>query len=137
MPGSFVPVRVVDASALVELLLNTDLGRRVSRELRGHALTAPAHADAEVLSAIGRLTRAREVSVPRAEAALLKLAQAPIRRYPVHPLLASSWRLRNAVSLRDAIYVALARSLDATIVTTDGALSRVPGHGVAVTLVRV
>lgn len=131
-----MPVRVVDASALVELLLNTSLGRRVAAELRGHSLTAPGHVDAEVLSALGRLTRAREVTPSRAERALGELERAPIHRYPVHLLLVRAWGLRHATSLRDAIYVSLARSLDATLVTTDGALSRAPGLGISLTLVR-
>lgn len=131
-----MPVRVVDASALVELVLNTQLGSRVANALRDAALAVPAHADAEVLSALGRLVRAREITAARAERALSSLAQAPIRRYLVHPLLDAAWRLRERVALRDAIYVALARRLDAAVVTTDAALSRAPALDVTITLVR-
>jgi predicted nucleic acid-binding protein len=130
-----VAVRVVDASALVELGLNTALGMRVAAALRGAALAAPAHADAEVLSAIGRLVRARDVSSVRAEQALAVIARAPLRRYVVHPLLDAAWRLRDRVALPDAIYVALAQRLEAQLVTTDAALSRAPALGITVTLV--
>ena len=49
---------VIDASAMVDLLLGGPLGEAVGRRLRGHALHAPAHLAAEVLSALGRLSRA-------------------------------------------------------------------------------
>jgi predicted nucleic acid-binding protein len=131
-----VPVRVVDASALVELTLETELGSRVAATLRDAALAVPAHADADVLSAVGRLVRAREVSATRAERALTLLARAPLHRYVVHPLFETAWRLRNSVSLRDATYVALAYRLSASLVTTDAALSRAPAVDVTLTLVR-
>jgi predicted nucleic acid-binding protein len=136
MPASPVPVHVADASALVELLLGTAIGRNVADALRGQTVAVPGHADAEVLSALGRLVRGREVTGARAESALRELARAPLERYHVHPLLQESWSLRQNVSLRDALYVSLARRLDATLVTTDAPLSRIRGLGVAVTLIR-
>jgi predicted nucleic acid-binding protein len=42
---------VLDASALVNLLLDNELGAAVQRRIAGHPLHAPAHLDAEVLSA--------------------------------------------------------------------------------------
>ena len=129
-------VRVVDASALVELVLNTERGSRVADALRDAALAVPAHADAEVLSAVGRLVRAREVSAARAQRAFGSLAQAPMHRHAVHPLLDAAWGLRKMVALRDAIYVALAQRLSAPLVTTDAALSRAPALDVTLTLVR-
>lgn len=48
---------VIDASALLEALLGTELGWAVRARLRGGDLHAPAHLDAEVLSALGRLHR--------------------------------------------------------------------------------
>src|SRR5450759_471081 len=56
---------VVDASALVDFLLGTDRGRAVGPVLgRFAALHAPAHIDAEVLSALGRLHRAGTITAP-------------------------------------------------------------------------
>ncbi len=48
---------IVDASAMVDLLLGTELSNSVAERLRGQQLHAPAHFDAEVLSALGRLHR--------------------------------------------------------------------------------
>lgn len=45
---------VVDASALVDLLLGNELGLVVAQRLRDTRMHVPAHVDAEVLSALGR-----------------------------------------------------------------------------------
>ena len=103
--------------------------------MRDASLAAPALADAEVLSAVGRLVRAGEVSAAKAEDALAALARAPVQRYVVYPLLEGAWRLRDRVALPDAIYVTLAARLNASLVTTDAALSRAPALGVTVTVV--
>ena len=44
---------------------------------------APAHVDAEVLSALGRLQRARKIEADSVETMLHHLADAPIQRHPV------------------------------------------------------
>jgi predicted nucleic acid-binding protein len=48
---------VIDASALVDLLLADGLGVAVAARIDGHVLHAPAHLDAEVMSALGRMWR--------------------------------------------------------------------------------
>lgn len=48
---------VIDASSVVELLCRSRSGRRIARLLRGATLAAPAHLDAEVLSAHVALAR--------------------------------------------------------------------------------
>lgn len=90
--------------------------------------------DAEVLSAFGRLARARHVDEPLVEAALAELERAPIRRYPVTPLLLDSWALRERIALRDGLYVTLAQRLGATLLTVDSRLARTRGLPVTVTL---
>ena len=130
-----MPVRVLDASAAVELLLRTPAGRRAAESLRGGVVAAPAHLDAEVLSALGRLARAGEVSEDRVALGLAELARAPIRRYPIATLLAAAWERRANLTLRDALYVALAHRLGATLVTTDRRLARSPALGIGVTVV--
>ncbi len=128
-------VAVLDASAAVELLLGSPAGRHVDHSLRGRTIAAPAHMDAEVVSALGRLARAGAVGEERVERSLVELARAPVSRFPVAPLLAPAWKLRANVSLRDALYVVLARRLDATLVTADARLARASDLGVALTLV--
>jgi predicted nucleic acid-binding protein len=110
---------VVDASALVDLLLGNELGDAVGMRLGGHALHAPAHADAEILSALGRLQRAGAVEPDDVEVMLTRLAAAPIERHPVASLLLSAWSRRHRLRLADALYFELAASRALPLITTD------------------
>jgi predicted nucleic acid-binding protein len=114
---------VVDASAMVDLLVGSGLAFSVEERLRGHELHVPAHFDAEVLSALGRLQRAGEMTVRQVTARLQRVAAAPMERHLLVPLLSDAWKLRHNVRLVDALYVALADRLGAPIVTTDVGLA--------------
>jgi predicted nucleic acid-binding protein len=116
---------VADASALVDLLLGNDLGKAVGARLAGHALHAPAHADAEILSALGRLQRAGAVEPDDVEAMLTRLDGAPIERHPVAGLLLGAWSRRHRLRLADALYVELAAARALPLITTDRRLGSV------------
>lgn len=116
---------VADASALVDLLLGNELGGAVARRITGHALHAPAHVDAEILSALGRLQRAGTIEADHVEAMLDQLADAPIQRHPVAELLLGAWARRHRLRLADAVYVELAVSRGLPLVTTDRRLKPV------------
>ena len=120
----------VDASAIVDLLLDNDLGRAVRRRIAGHALHAPAHLDAEVLSALGRLHRAGDLDAAIVEIKLHALATAPIRRHAVSDLLIGAWARRRQLRLVDAVYVELAVSQGLPLVTTDDRLRSAPSADV-------
>lgn len=115
---------VVDASALVDLLLGDDLGRAVGQRLAGRVLHAPAHVDAEVFSALGRLSRAGTLDADAVETTLLRWSEAPIQRHPVAALMLGAWGRRDRLRLADALYVQLAHSLGLSLVTTDRRLGR-------------
>jgi predicted nucleic acid-binding protein len=116
---------VLDASAVVEALLGTDLGVKVRGRMRGCQLHAPAHLDAEVLSALGRLHRAGELEQSAVAAALDELAAAPIERHQLASLLSGAWGRRENQRLLDALYSELAASLDSSaLLTTDARLAR-------------
>lgn len=120
---------MVDASALVEALLGTATGVSVRARMRQHQLHAPAHLDAEVLSALGRLHRAGELQDSTVTAALDELSAAPIRRHPLASLLTSAWERRANQRLVDALYTELAISLgNAALITTDARLARSDDH---------
>lgn len=117
---------VVDASAMVDLLLDNELGGAIRRRLAGHALHAPAHLDTEVLSALGRLHRAGHLEAEEVEARLRDLVAAPIQRHEVSDLLIGTWSRRHQLRLVDALYVELAVSRDCQMVTTDRRLHALP-----------
>lgn len=135
MPHWPTPILVLDASAAVELLLRTPAGGRVEAALRGRHVVVPAHFDAEVFSALGRLVRASELAEGAVDAILGELARAPFVRCPLQPLLSDSWACRHNLALRDALYVTLARRLEAELVTADARLAQAPGLGIVVHLV--
>ncbi|MCU1361130.1 MAG: vapC3 [Ilumatobacteraceae bacterium] len=113
-----VDVVVIDASAVVDALVN---GRR---SLGGLALAAPAHLDAEVLSALGRLCRHGLLSSGDVGEMLDDLAALPLHRLELPALLGHAFALRDNVSLRDALYVTAAQVLGVPLFTVDGRLAR-------------
>lgn len=125
MPEPQTEAVVVDASAMVDALLGTEPGIAVRARLRGCHLHAPAHLDAEVLSALGRLHRAGDVGASVVAAALNELAVAPIRRHPLADLLSGAWNVRERFRLVDALYVELAETLGRkALLATDARLAR-------------
>ena len=128
---------VVDASVVVELLLKTPRSERILQRLfePADALHAPHLLDVEVAQVLRRYERQGELSVRRGAAALRLLEALPLRRHPHTPLLNRVWTLRQNFTAYDAIYVALAEVLDATLVTLDAALVAAPGTHARIELV--
>ena len=121
---------VLDASAAVELLRRSVVGERVARVLSEAELVAPAHLDAEALSALGRLARAGAVPGRDVDRALDLLAILPLERYPLPPLLRRAWAMRENIALRDGLYVACAELIGAALVTLDARLARAVPDGI-------
>ena len=121
---------VVDASALLEFLLQTPLGIRIEMRLfrDEDEFHSPHLIDVEVTQALRRLVRAGEVSADRAAEAIDDLVDLDIHRHAHLDLLTRAWKLRENVTAYDAMYVALAEALDATVVTCDTPLANAPGH---------
>ena len=115
---------VLDASVLVDLLAGTELAARIRARLAGAVLHAPAHLDAEVLAAFGRLHRAEALDRVQAESALDALAHIPLTRHPLPELLRGAWARRDYLRLTDALYVELAEQLHMPLLTTDLRLAR-------------
>jgi predicted nucleic acid-binding protein len=123
-------VIVLDASALLEFLLQTPLGTRVEARVfrEEDELHSPHLVDVEVTQGLRRLVRAGQVAPDRAAEAIADLADLDLHRHPHLDLLTRAWKLRENVTVYDAMYVALAEALDAPIITCDAPLAKAPGH---------
>ncbi len=69
-----------------------------------------------------------EISTDRAAEAIEDLAGLDLHRHAHLDLLTRAWKLRENVTASDAVYLALAEALDATVVTCDAPLAKAPGH---------
>lgn len=119
---------VLDASALVELILGTQTGQLVAARIADAAegLHAPHLADLEVVQALRRYVREGDIDAETAAVALDDFRALDLQRHAHEPLLERVWQLRQNLTAYDAAYVALAEVLDGVLVTCDGPLSRAP-----------
>ena len=129
---------VLDASALVALVLDTPAGQRVADRIADPAegLHIPHLADVEVLQALRRFVREGHINAEEATVAIGDLRALGLLRHAHEPLLDRVWKLRDNLTSYDAVYVALTEALDAVLLTCDGRLSRAPGMSGRVVLVR-
>lgn len=120
---------VIDASVLAAFYAADDPRRVdiIARLTTDDALFAPAHIDAEVVSALRGMARDNPALDRTVPGALTHLAGFPIRRMPLHPLLERMWALRHNVTAYDAAYVALAERLDSPLITCDAKLVSAAG----------
>lgn len=132
-PDGPQPRVVLDASALVDLLARTDRAPAVRARLTGTTLHAPAHLDAEVLSALGRLRRANLLGKAHADEAIHALHQIPLHRHELPGLLHGAWARQESLRLTDALYVELADQLHMPLLTTDLRLARAAPQAEAIT----
>ncbi|MDH3283219.1 MAG: type II toxin-antitoxin system VapC family toxin [Acidobacteriota bacterium] len=128
---------VVDASAVLELLLRTPAADRVAERVLAptETLHAPHLVDLEVAQVVRRYVRSGEIDEPRGAVALADLGDLPIRRYRHDIFLSRIWELRGAVTAFDAAYLALSEALSAPLITRDARLASAPGHEATVELI--
>lgn len=125
---------VLDASALLEVLLQTPAAGAIEARLAENSLHVPHLIDVEAAQVIRRLVAAKQLDPVRGQMALADLADTPLRRYPHTPLLSRIWELRDNLTAYDAAYVALAEALDAPLLTRDRRLAAAAGHGARIEL---
>lgn len=120
---------VVDASVIIEVLLQTEAGRAITGTLLDgrDTLHAPHLLDVEVTQVLRRFVQRGELYESRAREAIDTLREFPLRRYPHEPLLGRIWALRENLTAYDAAYVALAEGLRSPLVTRDRRLAAAPG----------
>jgi predicted nucleic acid-binding protein len=118
---------VVDASVAAKWFLeepHTDLARHLLGS--GKALHAPEHLLLEVDNILCKRMRWRQMSPERADIVRRSLRAMPLERHPLDELLDSAFVIaRDArCSVYDGLYLALALSLNARMVTDDLRLLR-------------
>jgi predicted nucleic acid-binding protein len=130
---------VVDASALLEILLRTPVAERLmDRALdASERMHAPHLLDVEVTQVLRRLVQRKELTVARAAQALDDLSSLVIERHEHQPLVKRVWQLRDSISAYDGVYVALAEALNAPLLTCDAKLAGTRGHRAAIELTRI
>lgn len=118
---------VVDASALYEVLTGGRRAEPLRRRLIDDPDQGAPHAiEAEVIAVIRREESRGRLDPTAAYQAVDDLRDWPGERYGHRGLLDRVWELRANVRTWDGLYVALAEALDATLVTLDARLARVP-----------
>lgn len=127
---------VVDASALLEVLLLSGPGRRaLARMEQPHAsVHAPHLVDLEVAHVLRRYVALREMDGAEAERCLRQFRDLPIERHAHTAMLGRVWELRANLTAYDAAYVTLAEALDCPLLTSDARLARSTGHSAQVEL---
>jgi predicted nucleic acid-binding protein len=128
---------VLDASVIGHWLLTTRVPTReiVGQWARRGSLAAPHLLDAEVGHLLRRHVLTGLASIARATIALDDFVALPIERYPHTTLLPRAFELRDNVTIYDALYLALAEALEATLLTRDRRLTRIPGLAARVEVV--
>jgi len=128
---------VVDASAVLEMLLGTERGVHVADRVLTpeQRLHAPHLIDLEITQALRRLVMLKEIDATRAELALEDYLTLVIERHSHVETLPRLWQLRDELSAYDASYIALAEGLQAPLLTCDGKLARAHGHEAVVELI--
>jgi predicted nucleic acid-binding protein len=129
-------VIVVDASALLEVLLRTPRGQAIEARFfdGSESLHSPHLLDVEVAQVIRRFAMTGEIDAARAQAALDDFLDLPILRHSHSLLLRRVWALRTNLTAYDAAYVALAETLEATFLTHDRRLATAARRYVTVEL---
>ncbi|HZQ96490.1 MAG TPA: type II toxin-antitoxin system VapC family toxin [Candidatus Sulfotelmatobacter sp.] len=129
---------VLDASVVLDWLLQTHAGQRVEQRISSgnEVLCAPHLVDVEVAQVLRRLVREGTISNRRAGEAITDLQDLPLERYPHFVLLPRVWWHRNNLSAYDAAYVALAEITGSTLLTRDARLAAAPGQSANIELLR-
>lgn len=119
---------VVDASVVVAALVDDgEVGRWAEALLTRTDLTAPHLMAFEAANVLRRSVLRGYISSEAAQLAHADLRDLVVDFVGYEVLAARAWALRDAVTLYDAAYVALAEMSEASLLTLDLRLTRAPG----------
>jgi len=124
-------VTVVDASAVVDLLVPPDARRR---DWLINALPEPSDPwlapdilTFEVFAVLRRHANRGVLHPTAAWQRLQRFGRLPIELLPTWPLMADAWKLRDNVSAGDSLYVVLAQRSGRPLLTSDRRLAAAAG----------
>jgi len=115
---------VIDASAVLEILSGSSIGLQLETAIAHLGLHAPELLDLEVANTVRRWETAGILRPNEGESLMTVFLAMRITRYPHLPLLGDVWRMRHNLTAYDAAYLALARHLDAELLTMDEGLKK-------------
>ena len=121
---------VLDASALIEVLLRTKIAAAIERRMfaPGKTLHAPYLIDIETAQVLRRHVAKGAIDAKRGREAIQDVATLALRRYGHESLLPRVWEMTDNLTAYDAVYVALAQALDAPLLTCDRRLAAAAGR---------
>ena len=126
---------VIDASAAIELLLQTPKGSQVAAALSSQDVVAPELIDVEVLAVAARLVRSGQLTASEASDAIRLFRRMPVTRISHSVLDERAWELRDQVRIADAYYVACGEAFTCAVLTSNQGLARTALPGMSVLLV--
>ena len=121
---------VLDSSAAVDLLFRREpesdwVGEQL--DSANWRIQAPHLIDVEVLSVVRDRVLRERITAEDGRGLIARMTRFPLLRYPHVALLERAWELHPAITVSDAVFVALAEALDLPLVTTDRRLALAPG----------
>jgi predicted nucleic acid-binding protein len=114
---------IIDSSAMVEVLVGSDVDDELLDRVAANSLHAPHLLDTEVLNALRGLELSGKLPSARADEARHDYRALRITRYAVDGVADRVWELRHNYNCYDASYIVLAEALDIPLVTCDGKLA--------------
>jgi predicted nucleic acid-binding protein len=123
-------VIVLDASAVVEMCLGSNVGKKIAKAilLEDDELIAPELLPLEVIHALRRQLYLKFVTETAAAEAFKILNMMPIQMLSHADLLHRTWQLKSNMTAYDACYVALSEKLGSPIWTCDRKYEKTPLH---------
>ena len=120
---------VLDASIIIDLYTaGTERADSIRDTLaRVGTMHAPHLIDVEVAGVMRRAALHGRIDESVARKVVSSMETLDLQRYPHLPLMGRAWQLKEAVTITDGLYVALAELFEVALFTSDERLARAPG----------
>ncbi len=127
---------VVEASAMVDALVDEPANPELLALIADSGLSAPSLIDYEVASALRGHALGGRLADRQVEEAADDFGLLHIDRYPLAGMMRAVLDLKHRFTVYDAAYVVLAQALEVPLVTADAKLARARELGVEVRVLR-